>query len=347
MKLLEYRFRWPNLGDGDGCSSPSALANDRRSPKLDGANGGEGLLPIPIGDGGMGILEQAILADAAPPHRRTDVFALNSIVATAAGSLGALASGLPTVIQLSLGTAQLFSFRLLFLMYAAFGLAIAILYSRLSVRAEPADGMARWTNPMRTPSRRRIFALAGLFAADSFGSGLAVESLASYWFFTRFGLQPDELGVVFFASNVLTALSLWVAVRLARRIGLVNTMVFTHIPSSLCLVAMMFAPVAWLAILLWLLRAFLGQMDVPTSQSYTMAVVGAEERTVMASATAVSRSTGAAVGPTVATALWSITNAAVPFIAGALVKITYDLTLWTLFRRVKPPEEAMLERRIR
>ena len=150
--------------------------------------------------------------------------------------------------------------------------------------------------------------------------------------------------MVFFASNVLTAISLWVAARLALRIGLLNTMVFTHIPSSLFLIAMVFAPAAWMAILFWLLRAFFGQMDVPTSQSYTMAVVGPAERTAMASAITVSRSAGVAAGPTVATALWTTASASVPFIFGALVKITYDLTLWSLFRRLRPPEEADLER---
>ena len=145
---------------------------------------------------------------------------------------------------------------------------------------------------------------------------------------------------MFFCSNVLNAVSLWVAARLARRIGLLNTMVFTHIPSSLFLVAMVFAPAAWVAIVLWLLRAFLSQMDVPTSQSYTMAVVGPTERTAMASATMVCRSAGVALGPTIAATLWTATSASVPFVVGASVKIAYDLTLWRLFRTVKPPEEA-------
>lgn len=289
--------------------------------------------------GGMGTLEQAILANCAPPQKRTDLFALNSFVGMSAASLGALASGLPTAFQHSFGVTPLFSLRLLFLEYALVGLVIALVYSRLSSRIEVADGQARWTNPLRLPSRRRIFTLAALFGADSFGTGLVVESLASYWFFTRFGLQPAELGVIFFSSNVLTAVSLWVAARLARRIGLLNTMVFTHIPSSLFLIAMVYAPAAWLAILFWLLRAFLGQMDVPTSQSYTMAVVGPNERTAMASATMVARSAGVALGPTIATALWTATSAVVPFVSGALVKIAYDLTLWRLFRTVKPPEE--------
>jgi MFS family permease len=269
---------------------------------------------------------------------------MNSVVGMVAGSLGALSAGLPTIFQRVFGLAELTSFRMLFVGYAVVGLVIAALYRRLSARTEVASREARWMNPLRLPSRRRIFTLSGLFAADSFGTGLVVESLASYWFFTKFGLQPAELGVLFFTSSVLTAISLWVAVRLARRIGLVNTMVFTHIPSSLCLVAMVVAPTAWLAVLFWLVRAFLGQMDVPTSQSYTMSIVGPEERTAMASATMVSRSAGVAAGPSVAAALWTATSATVPFVLAAAVKIVYDLTLWHRFRQIKPAEEVPIPR---
>lgn len=290
--------------------------------------------------GGMGTIEQAILTVSVPAARRTDAFALYSMLGMLGASLGALAAGLPTLLQREAGTSAIQSLRVMFLGYACLGFVIATIYSRLSPRIEVSDGQARWTNPLALPSRRRIFTLSGLFAVDSFGTGLIVESLASYWFFTKFGLQPAELGAVFFSSNVLAAVSLLVAARLARRIGLLNTMVFTHIPSSLFLVAMVFAPAAWVAIVFWLLRAFLSQMDVPTSQSYTMAVVDPSERTAMASATMVSRSAGVALGPTIAAALWTATSATVPFVAGAAVKIAYDLTLWRLFRTVKPPEEA-------
>jgi MFS family permease len=290
--------------------------------------------------GGMGSIEQAVLAVSASTEKRTDVFALYSFLGMLAGSLGALAAGLPTIFQREFGASALQSLRVMFLGYAGLGLVIVMVYSGLSPGIEVKTGQERWTNPLALPSRRRIFTLSGLFAVDSFGTGLIVESLTSYWFFTRFGLEPAQLGVVFFGSNVVTAVSLWVAARLARRIGLLNTMVFTHIPSSLLLVAMVFAPTAWVAILFWLLRAFLSQMDVPTSQSYTMSVVDPTERTAMASATMVSRSAGVALGPTIAATLWTAASASVPFVAGAAVKIAYDLTLWRLFRTVKPPEEA-------
>jgi MFS family permease len=293
-----------------------------------------------VSGGGTGPLEQAILAVSTPPRRRTDLFALGSIVGTIAGALGALASGVPTLLQRAFGLGALASFGPMFIAYTVLTLITALLYSRLSCRVELPSGEARWTNPFTLPSRGRIFTLAGLCTVDSFGTGLIVQSLASYWFFTRFGLQPGSLGALFFASSVLTAISLWVATRLAQRIGLLNTIVFTHIPSSLFLIAVPFVPDAWMAIALWLLRAFFAQMDAPTSQSYTMAVVAPAEQTTMASATTVSRSAGLAAGPSVGTALWTAMGPSAPFIVGGAVKIAYDLTLWYLFRRVKPPEEA-------
>jgi MFS family permease len=293
-----------------------------------------------VGGGGTGPLEQAILAVSVTPQRRTDLFALSSIAGTIAGALGALASGVPTLLQRALGLDVLAAFRPMFVAYAVLAMLTALFYSRLSCRVELPSGEARWTNPCTLPSRGRIFTLAGLFAIDSFGTGLIVQSLASYWFFTRFGLQPGSLGALFFASSILTAISLWVAARLARRIGLLNTIVFTHIPASLLLIAVPFVPDAWMAITLWLLRAFFAQMDAPTSQSYTMAVVAPAEHTAMASATTVTRSAGLAAGPSVGTALWTALGPSAPFLVGGTVKIAYDLTLWWLFRRVKPPEEV-------
>jgi len=293
-----------------------------------------------VGGGGTGPLEQAVLAVSVTPQRRTALFALGSIAGTIAGSLGALASGVPTLLQRSLGLRALASFRPMFVAYSALAVITALLYSRLSSRVELQSGEARWTNPFTLPSRGRIFTLAGLFTVDSFGTGLIVQSLVSYWFFTRFGLQPGSLGALFFASNVLTAISLWVAAHLARRIGLLNTIVFTHIPSSLFLIAVPFVPDAWMAITLWLLRAFFVQMDAPTSQSYTMAVVAPTEQTAMAGATTVTRSAGLAAGPSVGTALWTTIGPSAPFLVGGVVKIAYDLTLWWMFRRVKPPEEV-------
>jgi MFS family permease len=295
--------------------------------------------------GGMGPLEQAILPSTTTDERRTDIFAIYGIVGTGAVALGALTAGLPTVLQSFLGFSEVGALKTMFAGYAVSGAMIALTYTRLSSAVEISSGgtdhTRAWTNPFRFPSRGRIFTLAGLFTVDSFGSGLIPQSLAAFWFFTRFGLQPEQLGLLFFASSVLAAISLWVATRLARRIGLLNTVVFTHIPSSVFLMAVPMVPAAWMAIGLWLLRAFFAQMDVPTSQSYTMAVVGPEERSAMASASMVGRSVGIAAGPSVSTALWSATTSTFPFIVGGTLKIAYDLSLWVLFKRVIPPEEAL------
>jgi MFS family permease len=295
---------------------------------------------MPVASGAMGPLEQASLPATAAPERRTDLFALYGIVGTVAVSLGALAAGLPSAFQSAFGVDQVSSFQVVFAGYIPLGMIVALCYSRLSPHVEVTNDKACWVNPLRLPSRTRIVTLAGLFTVDSFGTGLMGQSLASYWFFTRFGIPAQELGLMFFASNVLTAISLWVAARLASRIGLVNTMVFTHIPSSLLLIAIPFLPDAWLAVLFWLVRAFFVQMDAPTSQSYTMAVVGSQERSTMAAATSVSRSVGIAAGPAAATALWGAATASAPFVVGGVVKIAYDLILWYLFRQVRPPEEG-------
>ena len=217
----------------------------------------------------------------------------------------------------------------------------ALLYALISPEVEVNDLTTRWVNPVKLKSRRKIFSLAGLFSIDSFGTGLVDQSLAAYFLFTRFGIEPGSLGLMFFGSAVLTAVSMGVAVRLARRIGLVNTMVFTHIPSSIAMIAIPFVPFAWLAVSLWLIRSFFGQMDVPTSQSYTMSIVQPDERSAMASAGSIARSSGTALGPSVASILWTTGSSTVPFVTGGLIKIAYDLVLWRLFITVKPPEEIV------
>ena len=174
---------------------------------------------------------------------------------------------------------------------------------------------------------------------DRFAGVLLMQSLVAYWFNTRFDLQLESLAFIFFFSQVLADISLWVAAKLADRVGLINTMVFTHIPSSLFLIAAAFAPIAWMAVVFWQLRSFLGQMDVPTRDSYTMAVVAPNERGAMASVQSVGTSASATVAPYAATALWSIFSASAPFISCAVLKISYYLSLYFMFRNVKPSEE--------
>ena len=284
-------------------------------------------------------LEVAMLPDTAPPERRTDIFAIYSIVARTGTFLGALAAGLPVLFQDLLGLSVLSSFKVMFLGFAICQLAGAALYSSISPEVEASTTHQQWQNPLNLPSRRRIFTLAGLFSVDTFTTSMVMQSLMAYWFYTKFGLTLESLAFVFALSHLLTASSLWIAAKIANRIGLLNTMVFTHIPSSFFLLAAAFAPSATLAIVFWQCRAFLSQMDVPTKDSYTMAVINPEERVAMASIHMVGRSAAGAIGPTVTTAIWNITAAWTPLVGSALLKIGYDLSLYFMFRNVRPPEE--------
>jgi MFS family permease len=284
-------------------------------------------------------LELAILPDTAPAERRTDLFAVYGILARTGTALGALAAGLPAIFQEFFGLSTLSSFKLMFIGFAVLQIAGAILYGFLSSKVENPGERGGWTNPMKLPSRRLIFTLTALSSVDTFTTSMVMQSLVAFWFSTKFGLDVSSLAFVFFFSHVLTAVSLWLAAKISNRFGLLNTMVFTHIPSSFFLIAAAFAPTAWVAILFWQLRSFLGQMDTPARDSYTMAIVGPEERVAMASIHMVGRSAAGAVGPSVTTALWSVSSAAVPLVSAAVLKIAYDLTLYAMFRNVRPPEE--------
>lgn len=284
-------------------------------------------------------LEVAILPDTGPAERRTDIFAIYSIVARTGTFLGALAAGLPVLLQEGLGLSLLSSYKAMFLGFALCQLAGAGLYLFVSSRVEGAAIRQQWQNPLKLPSRRRIFTLISLYSVDTFTTSMVMQSLVAYWFYTKFGLPVESLALVFSVSHLLTASSLWISAKIANRIGLLNTMVFTHIPSSFFLLAAAFAPTATLAIVFWQCRAFLSQMDVPTRDSYNMAVINSEERVAMASINMVTRSAAGAMGPSVTTAIWNITAAWVPLVGSALLKISYDLSLYVMFRNVRPPEE--------
>jgi predicted MFS family arabinose efflux permease len=291
-------------------------------------------------------IEQASLPDTAPAEHRTDLFALYGIVARAGTALGALTSALPPIYQGVLGLDALTAYRLIFLAFAALQLGTALVYGLLTPRVEAAAGTGGWTNPMKLPSRRRIFTLTGLYSLDTFTTAMVTQALIAYWFAHRFGIDLGSIALILFLSHVLSAISLWLAARIAGRIGLLNTMVFTHIPSSFFTIAAAFTPAAWpwLAVLFWQLRSFLGQMDSPTRDSYTMAVVRPEERVATASLNFTGRSVAASLGPAASTALWQAVSASAPFLASSVLKISYDLSLYALFRKVKPPEEAARRR---
>jgi MFS family permease len=280
-------------------------------------------------------LEQARLARAVADRDRTALFARYSLVGSLAGAVGALCAGFPEVLGGLLPGGPETALRAAFLLYAALGLACLLLYRRLPAEAPEARAPA---GPLRR-SRRVVLTLAALFSLDAFAGGLVVQSLLALWLLERFGLSLAATGAIFFWTGLLSALSQLAAAPVARRFGLVNTMVFTHLPANVCLVLVPFAPSLGLAVALLLARSALSQMDVPTRTSYVMAVVEPAERAAAASVTAVPRGLAAAAGPLLAGSLLAVSGFGWPLVVGGGLKIAYDLALLAMFRNVRPPEE--------
>jgi MFS family permease len=278
-------------------------------------------------------LEHAVLTREVTDTNRTTMFARYSLAGALAGAVGALAATVPDVMT-RVGLDQLTAIKLMFVLYAIVGLAGGLLYARIP-RRPPASK----ANAALGPSRAIVFKLAALFSLDAFAGGFVVQSLLALWLFERFEMSLSAAGVFFFWSGVLSAFSFPVAARLSRRVGLVNTMVFTHIPSSIALMLAALAPNLAVALALLLVRAALSQMDVPTRSSYVMAVVTEAERAAAASFTSVPRSLAAAASPALAGALFAASYRAWPLLICGMLKIAYDLLLLVQFRHIKPPEE--------
>jgi MFS family permease len=287
-------------------------------------------------------LEQAILPQVTPANRRTEVFARYNLVALLAVAGGALLAGLPGILAPP-GAARLVAERAMFLVYAALALGAAGCFAGLSpaVELHGADGGAAGRTAPLGPSRGIVLRLAGLFAVDALGGGLAVQSLIALWFHERYGLDLSALGVIFLAANLASAFSLLAAARLARRFGLLNTMVFTHLPSNLLLMAVPLLPGPGLAVAALLARQALSQMDVPTRQAYTMAVVTPAERPAAAGVTSIARSAASATGPSLAGLALQLAPLALglPFLLAGGLKIIYDLSLYGVFRHIRPDDE--------
>ena len=282
-------------------------------------------------------LEHAALSRLAGDKERTAVFARYSLVGTVLAALGSLAVALPSALSHASGLSPRASLQAMFILYALLAILIAIAYRGLPP-AQTADASRRMA-PL-TESKRRIYALAALFSLDAFGGGLIVQSMIALWLYQRFGVSLQWVGTIFFWTGLLTAVSYLVAVRIAARIGLVNTMVFTHLPSSVCLILIPFMPDLVYVVLLLFVRSALSQMDVPTRSSYVMAIVPPAERPAAASVTTVPRSWAAAASPLLAGYLLSVSTFGWPLIAAGGLKIVYDLLLLAYFRNVRPPEEA-------
>lgn len=293
-------------------------------------------------------IEQAALSHVVPGRVRTQVFAWYTLAGSLATASGALFGGAMTQMLLKKTMSAVASYRVVVILYAVLGFALAALFTRLSSAAEVSLQDREPRSPVTVTSflgmrhsHHVVAKLSSLFALDSFGGGFVVQSFAAYWFYLRFGVNPGTLGLVFFWANVFAGISALLASRLASRIGLIRTMVLTHLPSNILLILIPLMPNFSLAVLVLLVRFSISQMDVPTRQSYTMAVVSADERSAAAGITGVARTIGAALSPLFAGVLFAHPSLiSVPFFIAGTLKIIYDLLLYRAFVAVRPPEET-------
>ncbi|NJO16941.1 MAG: MFS transporter [Thioploca sp.] len=282
------------------------------------------------------VLEQAILPITVTDRERTQVFAWYNLLQDVGHALGGLLAGIPTLLRL-LGVEEEISFRFTMLLYASLYLPVFLAYLRLSAITEAKSAPKRL---ILSPSSRVILTkISALFAVDSLAGGFVGTALMAFYFYSRFGVNEAVLGILFLGARLANALSHLGAAWLAKRIGLVNTMVFTHIPSSLLLMTVTIAPNFGIAALLFILREGLVEMDVPTRQSYVMAVVRPEERTFASGVTHLVRMSGWAIAPSIAGWLMQTVTPALPLVIGATLKIGYDILLYSAFKAIKPPEE--------
>jgi len=286
-------------------------------------------------------VEQASLTQLIPDRLRTQLFAWYNLGGSFSSAVGALAGGWLAQFLQTAGWTALDSYRYILTGYAVGGLLIAILFLQIS----PAIEVRHENNSTKKvlglhKSRDVVFKLSAFFALDAFAGGLIVQSMMAYWFHIKFGVDTGVLGSIFFGANILAGISSLLAVKIANKFGLINTMVFTHIPSNILLILVPLMPTLPLAIGILLLRFSISQMDVPTRQSYTMAVVAPDERSAASGVTAIARSVGASLSPVLTGVFFGIPALlSVPFFFSGGLKIVYDLLLWREFRAVKPPEE--------
>jgi len=288
-------------------------------------------------------LEQAIIPGLVTDTQRTWKLAWYNVLLDGGGALGALCAGVPVLLQRRMNFDLFASYRAVFFGYCALFLVVAALYLFLSPAIEIRGTTASRKNRPRITAQTKttLAKLTALFSLDAFGGGFLTDALVAYWFFRRFGVAERDLGLLFFVVHLLNATSHFGAAWLARRIGLVNTMVLTHLPSSLFLMAIPFAPSFKWAVLLFVCREALVEMDVPTRQSYVAAVVAPNERTLASGITNLARNVFWAVGSTLAGLLMQTLTFSAPLLVGGGSKITYDVLLYRSFRKLKPPEETV------
>jgi len=290
------------------------------------------------GFGPVNMLEGVILAQACSDEKRTRLYAIRSTLNSVAVSAGSLFAGAIVLLQgrfsLSVGASYMWMFGI----YALLNLLTVALYSLLSEAAE-VENPAEEALPLSPETRRNVLRLSLLFSVDSLGSGFVTQSLVSYWFFDKFGLGMDAIGTIFAASSLLAAVSFMLAARVSERIGLINTMVYSHLPANLMTMSIPYMPNLATSSTIYVGRSLLSQMDVPTRQSYTMAIVKPEERSRVAGIINLPRSLTSALGPSIAGAIMQFVGPSIPFLIAGGLKAAYDLALYFMFRNVKPPEE--------
>ncbi len=291
-------------------------------------------------------IEQSALAHTLPAEKRTQVFAWYQLAGSLATAFGSLAGGGLAEILQSGGIAPLSSYRAIILIYAAMGLALGVLFNFVSPQVEVPEngnGGAKVNLLGLGKSSKTILRLAALFSVDAFAGGFVVQSIVAYWFHVRYGVNPATLGAIFFGANIFAGISALSAAWIAKKIGLLNTMVFTHVPSNILLILVPLMPNLPLAITMLLLRFSISQMDVPTRQSYTLAVVSPGERSSAAGVTGIARTLGASLAPIFAAPLIGMTAfSGFPFIISGILKLVYDFSLFHSFKTIKPPEEQTI-----
>src|SRR5215216_5836947 len=301
-------------------------------------------------------IEQAILPQTLNNIRkRNTIFAIYNMAGTLAMAIGVLLSGLPEILQQQLQyfnimLNQIDSIKLLFVLYSLLGIVLIGIYQLLSHKIEvqkdkgeedknDSNLLTVRRSSLSPQSKGIVLRLSGLFAVDSFAGGFVIQSIVSFWFFTRFGADLTTLSYIFSVAGILTAFSYMAAAKIADKIGLINTMVFTHIPANILIIGVAFAPTLPVAVILYLLRMALSQMDVPTRQSYIVAVVKEDERTSAAGITNISRNVTQAISPSLVGVLIQSLSLSAPFVIGGALKVAYDIALFLNFRNVKPSEE--------
>jgi len=287
-------------------------------------------------------IEQSILPQTIKDNRkRNTLFGFYNMAGTFAMGAGILIANLPIIIESELEFDQIYAIKLLFLFYSLLGILVLGIYLKLSSAIEiKKEKTSKPIAEILTPKSKKIVTkLSGLFALDSFAGGFAIQSIVSFWFFTKFDIDLSLISYIFSIGSLLTAFSYLIAAKIADKIGLINTMVFTHIPSNILLILLAFAPTLEMAIVFYMIRMALSQMDVPTRQSYIVGVVEENERTASAGITNMSRNIAQAISPSITGYIIGVLSLSAPFVIGGLLKIIYDITLYINFRKIKPSEE--------